>query len=112
MHPEERYQLEIQSKGALMVRNWEYQSPYVRVVSKADGETIELPDAKMVSNTQVLEGIVVDPTGKPVSGVTVNANLASGGMLSRTSSITNHGQRLTNKAASACRVYRKKSSNS
>ena len=86
MHPGERYRLEIQPEGNWMVRNWQYQSPYVNAVTGGEGETIELPDAEMVSNTQVLTGLVIDPQGKPVSGISVAANLASGGMLSQASS--------------------------
>ncbi len=69
-----------------MVRNWHYQSPWVPTVTGAEGDTIELPEAKMISNTQVLKGIVVDPAGKPVEGVSVSASLATGEMLSRTAS--------------------------
>ncbi|MFO0940732.1 MAG: M56 family metallopeptidase [Pirellulales bacterium] len=86
MHPGERYRIEVSPIGDLMVRNWQYQSPYVVTVSGSEGDTIELPDAILVSNTQTLAGVVVDPAGKPVSGITVSANLASGQMLSRTAS--------------------------
>ena len=86
MHPGDGYQIEIQSKGHLMVRDWQHQSPYVVTYTGVEGETIELPDAKMVSNQQVLKGIVVDPAGAPVAGVSVTANLASGKMLTKASS--------------------------
>lgn len=83
MHPGDRYRLEIQSKGYLMVRDWQYQLPYLVTVTGAEGQTIELPEAKMVSNQQVLKGVVVDPAGVPVAGVSVTANLASGKMLAQ-----------------------------
>ncbi len=47
-----------------------------------DGATIEFPDAILLSSGQELSGVVVDPDGKPVLGITVSASLASGGRLS------------------------------
>jgi hypothetical protein len=48
-----------------------------------DKREIELPDVNLVSRGQLLRGMVVDPQGRPVSGITVSASLADGRMLSR-----------------------------
>ena len=79
----DEYRLEIEPSGTTQVRDWVYQSPYSHTLESDDGETIELPDAIMVSNGHSLSGIVVAPDGHPVDGITVSARLASGGSLSR-----------------------------
>ena len=52
-------------------------------VPDVDRDVIELPDAHLLTRNQSLRGIVVNPDGKPVPGITVSASLASGEMLSR-----------------------------
>jgi protocatechuate 3,4-dioxygenase beta subunit len=47
---------------------------------------IALPDVRLFRPTQTLAGIVVDPDGKPVAGVTVSAQLKNGSSLSRSGS--------------------------
>ena len=83
LHKGDRYELEIPAVGNLMVRDWTYQSPYGNTNNSEDGTTVELPEARLLSNGQTLKGIVEDPDGKPVANVSVSARLASGGMLSR-----------------------------
>ena len=78
----EQYALEVETSGNLEVRDWHYQSGYSHTV-RSDNSVIEVPDARLVSNGQQLRGVVVDPDGKPVTGIQVNASLASGGILSR-----------------------------
>ncbi len=65
------------------VRDWRYQVPYYHTVEVEPGATIELPDAELKSNGQSLAGVVIDPDGNPVEGITVVARLASGMNLSR-----------------------------
>ncbi|MCA9185477.1 MAG: M56 family metallopeptidase [Pirellulaceae bacterium] len=79
----ERYHFEVVTSDNLQVRDWHHQSPYAPSVNANGRTTIELPDAVLVSNGQRLSGIVVDPQGNAVAGVTVSAHLAAGGMLSR-----------------------------
>jgi protocatechuate 3,4-dioxygenase beta subunit len=79
----DRYYLEIEPYENAEVRDWPYQMPYSHAVGVEDGATIELPDAELISHGQTLAGVVVDPDGNPVEGITVSASLASGGRLSR-----------------------------
>ena len=79
----ERYHFDVVAPGDLQVRDWEHQSPYVQIVKAEDGETVELSDAILVNNGQTLQGIVVDPNGKPIAGISVSAELQSGGNLAR-----------------------------
>ena len=44
---------------------------------------VRLPDVRLVTRGQTLRGVVVDPQGKPVAGVTVSARLAGGRTLTR-----------------------------
>ncbi|MEJ7594033.1 MAG: M56 family metallopeptidase [Planctomycetaceae bacterium] len=83
LHKGEQYQFEIDAPGKGEVRDWPYQSPYGNTNNSDDGATIELPDAVLLTNGQELRGVVVDPDGTPVSGISVSASLASGGQLSR-----------------------------
>ena len=81
LHKGEMYELEVSATGKAQVRNWDYQSS-VHSMDAEDGATIELPDAILLSSGQELSGVVVDPEGNPVSGISVSASLASGGRLS------------------------------
>ena len=83
LHRGDRYRLEVEVTGTAQVRDWRYQSPYSNTMNADDGETIELPDARLVSHTQELRGIVVAPDGTPAPGFTVWASLATGGDLAR-----------------------------
>lgn len=78
----DRYSFEIRDPDGSMALDWPHQSPYIQFVP-SDKAVVELPDAILVSRGQRLRGMVVDPAGKPVAGVTVSARLASGDMLSR-----------------------------
>ena len=78
----DQYQIEVDAPEKGELRDWGYQFPYSPVVNAQHGATIELPDAELVKSSQQLRGMVVDPDGNPVSGVTVMAKLASGGKLS------------------------------
>jgi beta-lactamase regulating signal transducer with metallopeptidase domain/protocatechuate 3,4-dioxygenase beta subunit len=79
----DEYQLEVEAQDGAEVRDWRYQMPYINTVDVEDGATIDLPDAVLKSNGQSLAGVVVDPDGNPVEGITVSARLASGENLSR-----------------------------
>jgi beta-lactamase regulating signal transducer with metallopeptidase domain len=77
------YYLDVEPHQGAEVRDWQYTMPYSHTVGVENGETIELPDAELKSNGQTLTGVVVDPDGNPVEGITVSARLASGRYLSR-----------------------------
>ena len=83
LQKDDRYHFEVTASGNLAVRDWKHQSPYVQTITAADGATLELPDAILLSNGQTLRGKVLDRDGKPVAGITVSASLISGGMISR-----------------------------
>ncbi|WP_442483699.1 carboxypeptidase regulatory-like domain-containing protein [Aeoliella sp. SH292] len=74
----DRYYLTIEPRADAEVRDWQYSMPYSRTVEVENGSTIELPDAEFKRNGQTLAGVVVDPDGNPVEGITVSAQLASG----------------------------------
>jgi hypothetical protein len=76
------YMFEIYDDEGLLSPDWHHQSPYIQRIP-ADKPEIELPDVLLVSRGQSLGGMVVDPQGRPVSGITVSASLADGRMLSR-----------------------------
>lgn len=92
----DRYRFNISSERNLAVRNWRHQSPYTQTITVEDGTTVKLPDAILVSNGQTLQGQVVDRSGNPVSGITVNARLAAGGIISRPSDSTGQPRTVTN----------------
>lgn len=79
----DRYYLDVEPLGGAEVRDWRYAMPYSHTVEVEDGETIELPDAELKPHGQTLSGVVVDPDGNAVEGITVSASLASGTPLSR-----------------------------
>lgn len=79
----DRYYLTIAPRGDAEVRDWRYSSPYIQTVEVENGSTIELPDAEFKRNGQTLAGVVIDPEGNPVEGVSVSARLASGRNLAR-----------------------------
>ena len=79
----DRYYLEVEPVGDAEVRDWRYASPYTQTVEVANGSTIELPDAVLKSSGQTLAGVVVDPDGNPLEGISVSARFASGRNLSR-----------------------------
>ena len=82
LHKGDQYQLEIEPQDDAEVRDWHYQGAYGHTVGAVNGGILELPDARLVSGGQELKGVVVDPDGNPVSGISVSASLASGGSLS------------------------------
>lgn len=58
--------------------------PYVQTIDQREERPeIRLPDCRIVSHGQTLRGVVVDPQGKPVPGITVSANIAGGDTLAR-----------------------------
>jgi len=76
------YMFEVHDPNGFLSPDWHHQSPYVQHIPAGKRE-IELPDVNLVSRGQSLRGVVVDPQGRPVSGITVSASLADGRMLSR-----------------------------
>jgi 5-hydroxyisourate hydrolase-like protein (transthyretin family) len=55
---------------------WSHQSPYLQTVRPGTAGFVRLPDIRLIDRDQSLSGIVVDPKGTPVSGVTVSAKIA------------------------------------
>jgi len=82
LDPGDRFQFEIVDPDGLAAPDWEYQGGYVQTVPEGK-EVVTLSDAVLTRRGQNLRGIVVDPQGKPVAGITVSARLATGGMLMR-----------------------------
>jgi hypothetical protein len=76
------YMFAVHDPDGFLSPDWRHQSPYVQRIP-ADKREIELPDVKLVSRGQLLRGLVVDPQGRPVSGITISARMADGRMLSR-----------------------------
>jgi len=55
---------------------WTHQSPYHQTLRPETAGFVRLPDIRLIDRDQSLSGIVVDPKGNPVSGVTVSAKIA------------------------------------
>jgi hypothetical protein len=81
--PGDHYQLNIVDAEGLAAPEWEYQGGYIHSIPQGESEVV-LPDAILVRSGQSLRGIVVDPQGKPVAGISVSARLLDGNSLSRT----------------------------
>lgn len=77
----DRYYLELDAGEEHSVVGWRHQAPYISSVGK--GPEIRLPDAELITVRQRLRGIVVDPQGAPLAGITVTAKLESGEFLSK-----------------------------
>jgi protocatechuate 3,4-dioxygenase beta subunit len=81
----DRYHFEVVDADGLADPDWHHQSPYLQTVREGLAE-VALPDLKLKTRGQSLRGVVVDPQGKPVAGVSVSARLGSGRSLSRPAS--------------------------
>ncbi len=55
----------------------------ISLLEAEPGKTLELEPMKLLARTASVSGIIVDPKGNPVAGVTVEAKLREGGSLSR-----------------------------
>jgi hypothetical protein len=55
---------------------WRHQFPYLQTLRPETAGFVRLPDIRLIDRDQRLSGIVVDPKGTPVSGVTVSAKIA------------------------------------
>ena len=55
---------------------WSHQFPYLQKLRPATTGFVRLPDIRLIDRDQSLSGIVIDPKGNPVSGVTVSAKIA------------------------------------
>ena len=82
LDPGDRFHFEIVDSDGLAAPDWKYQGGYVQTVPEGKA-VVTLPDAVLTRLGQSLRGIVVDPQGKPVAGITVSARLTTGGMLMR-----------------------------
>jgi protocatechuate 3,4-dioxygenase beta subunit len=80
--PGDAYAFEVRDPEGLLALDWHHQMPYVQHVPE-ERPQIELPDVQLVSRRQSLRGVVVDPQGKPVPGVSVSASMTDGRRLSR-----------------------------
>jgi hypothetical protein len=82
LDPGDRFQFEIVDPDGLAAPDWKYQGGYVQHVP-AGKAVVTLSDAVLTRRGQRLRGIVVDPQGQPVAGISVSARLTTGGMLMR-----------------------------
>jgi hypothetical protein len=55
---------------------WMHQLPYLQAIRPETAGFVRLPDIRLIDRDQSLSGIVVDPKGNPISGVTVSAKIA------------------------------------
>ncbi|HEY1379398.1 MAG TPA: carboxypeptidase regulatory-like domain-containing protein, partial [Gemmataceae bacterium] len=78
----DRYFFMIEDPAGMADPGWHYQSPYIQTL-RPGADEVKLPDVKLMSRAQTLRGVVVDPQGKPVAGLTVSARLGNGQSLSR-----------------------------
>lgn len=81
LKPGDRYHFEVRAGQDRYPIDWQHQSPFVSTVG--EGPVVTLPDAVLVKHGQRLSGVVVDPDGKPLAGISVSAMSPGGGSLSR-----------------------------
>jgi beta-lactamase regulating signal transducer with metallopeptidase domain len=82
----ERFGFAIEDPDNMRDDRWPYQTDTVYAWDKTVPENtpeVQLPDVNLVATTQVLRGVVVDPKGHPVAGVTVSASFLDGHQPSR-----------------------------
>ncbi len=78
------YSFELATKDGATAPGWPHQMPYIQIIRQDEKrKEIKLPDAVLIGRGQTLQGIVVDPDGKPVPGVSVSASIAGGPSLAR-----------------------------
>jgi hypothetical protein len=82
LKPGERYYFEVATADGSTAPGWQHQMPYIQKVPRGERTTIDLPVVQLVSRGQSLAGVVVDPQGQPVPGLTVSPRLVSGAPLS------------------------------
>ena len=83
LEPGDRYSFKIITRDGSSAPNWRHQSRHVQTIADDHVGIRELPDAILVSNNQSLSGLVVDPDGNPVAGISVNARLKNLGTIPR-----------------------------
>jgi Carboxypeptidase regulatory-like domain len=83
LEPESTFYVEIVDSRGNADPEWRYGATGSGRIPTGETE-LRLPDVSLLSFGQSLRGIVVDPKGKPVSGVTVSARLQTGQSLRRT----------------------------
>lgn len=76
--PGQHFEFEVIDPDGLSDPHWKHQTYSCPV---PDGQPeVRLPDIKLATRGQSLLGVVVDPRGKPVSGITVSASLPDFGV--------------------------------
>ena len=81
--PGDGYQFEVLTPDGIIAPDWHHQSPSAPKLPADARDEVHLPDATLITCGQSLRGIVVDPAGKPVPGITVSAKIANGDFLQR-----------------------------
>ena len=83
---EGRYEFDMVDAGKQLIVSVQpdgYTDANSRTQTVKAGETVEMPARALKSRSAFVAGIVVDPDGKPVAGVTVSASERNGGGISR-----------------------------
>lgn len=84
LEPGDGYRFAIKTRDGSAAPDWVYQLPYIQKLHEEQAEGIvELPTANLLGSNHSLSGVVVDPDGQPVSGITVSASLKGGRSLAR-----------------------------
>ena len=69
----DRYYFRVRPGDGSADPGWNHQYPYISEVKAGASTFVRLPDIRLIDRGQHLSGIVVDPEGRPVAGVTVSA---------------------------------------
>jgi hypothetical protein len=72
----DRYSFGVHPGDASDDPGWTHQRPYSQTVRPGTTGFVRLPDIRLIDRDQSLSGIVIDPKGNPLSGVTVSAKIA------------------------------------
>lgn len=83
LEPGDQYRFKILTDDDSMAADWQFQAPYVQIVAPNHQGLKELPDANLISTTQSLRGVVIDPDGNRLPGISVDASLKNGGPIPR-----------------------------
>jgi protocatechuate 3,4-dioxygenase beta subunit len=74
----DQYMLDVGDPDGMVDPGWPYQLWVLQTIPAGRAE-IDLPDVNLITRNQTLRGVVVDPQGKPVPGITISARIADKG---------------------------------
>ena len=92
---EGRYRFDLVLPGmnyTVMTLSEDFTDGTISFLEAEAGKTLELEPINLLERTASVSGIIVDPKGNPVAGVTVEAKLREGGRLSRAFTMTPTGK--------------------